>query len=102
VQVTTASPFTRLDIEGGANQMGAIAHDPQSNARFGADHRWKRRAVVADGEDERVPAVSKLDFDMSGLRMFDGVGHGFLGDFVKLTDSIGFKRGNRGLAPELA
>ena len=82
--------------------MGAVAHDAQAQAGFGADHRRKRGAVVADGEHQMASAIGQANFDVFGFGMFDGVGHGFLRNFIELTDAIGFERRRLGFTLKTA
>ena len=84
-----AGPF---DFEGGADEVGAIIHDPQSHAGGLPAHVGERQAVVLHGERQFVTSVGEADTDAFGLTMFDRVGHSFLRDFVDLGNDARFQR----------
>ena len=72
-----------FDFEGGADEAGAIVHDAQAQAGGGVGLEvWEGQAVVLDGKQELAREAGEEEGDAFGFAVLDGIGDGFLGDFV--------------------
>src|SRR5437867_2130700 len=92
----------RFKLQRGAHEIGPIMHDAKSNPRALILHRWKGQAVIADGEQNGFIMTRKLDLDLVGLRVANGIGNRLLRNFVSLLDSVLWQGGNPANGPKNA
>src|SRR5438045_2937897 len=96
------APSRRFKIERGADEIGAIMHNAKADAGALVLHGWKRKAVIANREENGGAVPGKPDVNFVRLCMAYGVGDGFLRDFVDLLNSVLRQGRNSAIRPKNA
>ena len=90
------------DSQGGADHSGPVIHHAQADAIAFAVHFWESRAVVPDGQAERVGLEGEADRDALSLAVLDRVVDGFLGDAVEMQGRVVVRNAGVGVALDRA